>query len=219
MYTIGIIDDRDSVRRSFARKIELRLSELFNDWSVIQRKPFIEREDYTQWILENEITVLIIDERLNEEAIKKNKVADYYGHDLAIDLRKRFKELPVYSITSHKVTPSLKKAFKNFNLILNRREFDEEIDMYLNLFVKSGEDFFAKNQKQLGRLGELSEKIAKGTASQKNKDEALAIQTNLQLPHLTEDLQNREEFLKDLEANLNQLKKMQSELSKLLNSK
>ena len=219
MNIIGIIDDRNSVRKSFARKIALRLEELYPGWSVIDRKPFQTKEEYAAWILEEEITVLIIDERLNEEAISKGNTADYYGHDLAQELRIKFKDLPVYSITSHKVTAALKKAFKNFNLILNRREFDEEIDMYLNLMVRSGEDFFAKNEVQLNRLGELADKIAEGTANKKNRDEALAIQTNLQIPHLTEDIENREKYLDQLEKNLQELKSLQAKLSEALNAK
>ena len=59
MKNIGLIDDKDKSRRAFMLKLNLELEKLFPDWKVIDSKPFKEIKTYRQWILENEISVLI----------------------------------------------------------------------------------------------------------------------------------------------------------------
>ncbi|MCX6186215.1 MAG: hypothetical protein NTU43_04345 [Bacteroidetes bacterium] len=160
MKTIAIIDDKDASLKSFARQITNVLERLYPEWKVIARKPFLNPNEYPQWIIENEISVLILDEQLDGEAIEDGKNADYDGHDLIKKIRNNFKDLPVYSITSVAVSDDLKESLSYFNLILSTRDFDEDTDNYINLFVKSGINFYNEYQKELGRLGEIAEKIA-----------------------------------------------------------
>jgi hypothetical protein len=219
MKTIAIIDDKDAARKSFARQITNALERLYPDWKVIDRKPFLNPKEYPQWIIENEISILILDEQLDGEAVEDGKNVDYNGHDLVKELRFRFKDLPVYSITSYAVNEDLRKSLTYFNLILSMRDFDEDPDNYINLFVRSGINFYNEYQKELGRLGELSEKIATGEAKETDLLEIQSLQTRLLIPHLTEELASREIYLNELEKKIKEIKLMQEGLINTLKNR
>jgi hypothetical protein len=216
MKTIAIIDDKEDALKSFRRQMELALERLYPDWKVIARKPFLKIMEFPNWILENEISVLIIDEQLGGEAIENGQNADYDGHELAVELRNNFKDLPIYSITAVPIGNDLKDSLKYFNLILSTSDFDEDTDNYINLFVKSGTNFYTEYRNELERIGELAGKIAKGEATETEQEEMLSLQTNLLIPHWTEDLKSREEYLVSLELKIKEIKLMQTELLKYL---
>jgi len=217
MKNIGLIDDKDKQRRAFMLKIALKLEALYPEWKIIDSKPFKEIETYRQWILENEISVLIVDERLDEERLDDGSYAEYFGSDLVKELRAYLKDFPIFCITNIEITEKLKKALGYFNLTLSRKNFDDEIDNYLNLFIKSGISFYSEFQKELGRLGELSEIIAKGDSTDSDRLEIQSLQTRLLIPHLTEDIKSRENYLIELEKKISEIKAMQEVLIKLLN--
>ncbi|MEO6302865.1 MAG: hypothetical protein ABIP51_06810 [Bacteroidia bacterium] len=219
MNTIAIIDDKDAIRKPFARQISNVLERLYPDWKVIERRPFMAPAEYPQWIIENEISVLILDEQLDGEAIENGKSVDYNGHNLVKELRVRFKDLPVYSITAVAVSDDLKKSLPYFNLILSTRDFDDDTDNYINLFVKSGINFYNEYQSQLERLGILSEKIARGIATSEELTEATGLQTKLEIPNTVAETSNRENYLSKLEENLEEVKKISTQISELIKSK
>jgi hypothetical protein len=218
MKTIAIIDDKEASLKSFKRQMENALERLYPDWKVIARKPFLHTNEYPSWILENEISVLIIDEQLGGESIE-NEFADYDGHELVKELRNNFKDLPIYSITSVAIGDELKQSLKYFNLILSTSDFDEDTDNYINLFVKSGINFYNEFQKELEKIGELSEKIARGNASDADLKEIQALQTRLLIPHWSEELKSRESYLTELEKKIEDVKAMQIKLLDYLNKK
>ena len=205
MKNIGLIDDKDVSRRAFMLKIKLMLDKFHDGWSIIDSKPFKDKETYRQWILENEISVLITDERLEDEPLDDGTHVDYFGSDLVVELRKNFKDIPIYCITNIEVTEKLKNALSYFNLILSKKSFDDGKENYLNLFVKSGESFYKEYEKELLRVGELSEKIANGTAEKEEYGELKALQTRLLIPHVSGDLSSREDHINKMEKALENL--------------
>jgi hypothetical protein len=216
MRNIGLIDDKDKSRRAFMLKLNLELEESYKGWKVVDSKPFHDPETYRQWILENEISVLIIDERLDEEKLEDGSYVKYFGSDLVKVLRNYFKDIPIYCITNIEITEHLKNALSYFNLILSRKKFDDDIENYLNLFIKSGVSFYTEFKKELGRLGELSELLAKGEANEKDILEIQSLQTRLVIPHLTEELISRENYLNELEKKIEEIKLLQQNLIKAL---
>jgi hypothetical protein len=221
MKTIAIIDDKEASLKSFKRQITNALERLYPEWKVIARKPFLDISEYPQWVIENEISVLILDEQLDGEAVVDGKNAEYSGHDLVKELRKRFKDLPVYSISSYAVSEDLKKSLSYFNLILSTGDFDNDndTDNYINLFVRSGINFYNEYQKELGRLGELSTKIAIGEATHEDLEEITSLQTRLLIPHITAGLENREVYLNELGKKIDEIKTLQGKLLDLKSKK
>lgn len=217
MKNIGLIDDKDISRRAFMLKLNLELENKFPDWHVIDSKPFKEVETYRQWILENEISILLLDERLDEERLGDGSYVSYFGSDLVKELRLYFKDFPIYCITNVEITEKLINSLNYFNLTLSKRKFDEDMDNYLNLFIRSGISFYTEYKKELSRLGELSNIVAKGEETSENIIEIQSLQTKLVLPHLTEDIKNREEYLAEIQEQIDKIKIMQIELTKLLN--
>jgi hypothetical protein len=219
MKNIGLIDDKDIPRRAFMLRLNIKLKQFHEGWSIIDSKPFKDKETYRQWILENEISVLITDERLDEGPLEDGTNVDYFGSDLVVELRKYFKDIPIYCITNIAVTDKLKSALSYFNLILSKKNFDEGIENYLNLFVKSGESFYKEYETELSRFGELSEKIANRTASVEEHKELKTLQTTLLIPHVSGDLTSREEHIDKMEKALENLVLKHEELKKYLESK
>lgn len=212
MITLGIIDDRKDARESFRYKLEDEFEELNEQVEIIDISPFSEKEDFKTWILENEISFLIIDEKLNEEVTSIN----YNGHNLVIYLRRTFKDLPIFGITNYARTEELNKSFQYYNLILGKDKFDENLKEYLNLFVHSGKEFYSNNKDKLKRLSDISKAIALGTDKEGEKEEAATIQTSLAIPHNTEALTSRKEWLNSFGSQLEKLKMLNSEIEEFI---
>lgn len=218
MKNIGYIDDNDAAREAFALSIKLKLNNNHAEWDIVDTKPFVEKEDYRTWILENEISVIITDERLADAPL--NDAGDVYssmlGSDLVKYLRIHFKDYPIYCITNVSITEKLKATLGFFNLILSQREFDNGIDNFVNLFVMSGESWYKDYEKDLSRIGELSEKIATGVAEEGERKELKSLQTRLLIPHATEQVVDRSEYLDELEKTIEKIKEHQNQLLKFL---
>ncbi|CAD5251231.1 MULTISPECIES: hypothetical protein [unclassified Imperialibacter] len=210
--TLAIIDDKNSQRTSFRRKVERNIKD--TSWNVIDRQPFFDFESYVQWILENEVSALILDERLNEQEVDGRNVA-HYGHEVAEFIRHSLPDMPLFSITNYERTPDLQSSIKAFNLVLRRSKFDEDIDNYLNTILKSGENYFKANGEKLSRLAQIAEKIASGHASNKLVTEMKALQMDLSIPHLTA-ISDRSTFLDDVDNTLDAIKAVQQEIEEKL---
>lgn len=196
---IGVIDDREDARTSFKRRIELVISRLQLDCTVVDSDPFEEMSDYFTWINENGIGALITDERLDSGPIS------YSGHELVEHLRKTLIDFPIFAVTNFSQTQDLQDRFQLFNLILSREDFDEREEEYTNLFVKSASDFYAKFRNQLERLAAISTMIAQGDRDPELLKEAQGIQELLQIPLMTNYLNDREFWLEEYDTQIGEL--------------
>lgn len=213
MFNIGIVDDRKDLRETLSRLIDVSLKINHPEWSVIDVAPFDNVEDYFSWIIENDIAVLILDEKLQE--IKSN--VKYNGSDLIKKIRKKLKDFPVFAITSYPEEPDLKNQFSLFDEILDRDEFTNKTDDYIFRFIRSGQRFLETHATHLLKISELSEKIAIGKGSDEEKDELKALQTLLGLSQ--NDNLSREDWLKQYEAKLDDLEKISSKIDVFLKNK
>lgn len=213
MAKIGIVDDRKDLRETLSRLIDVSLKINYSEWSVIDIDPFENVEDYFSWITENDIAILILDEKLQEI---KSKVK-YNGSDLIKEIRKRLKDFPVFAITSYPGEPDLTNQFSLFDEILDRDEFTDKTDDYISRFIRSGQRFLETYSAQLLRISELSEKIALGKASDDEKNELKTLQTLLGLLH--SDNLSREDWLKRYENKLEELEKISSKIDQFLKDK
>ncbi len=200
---IGIVDDRVDIRESLKRRIQLKLRELGVNWTVIDIDPFENKDAYISWIMENEIAVLILDEKLHEGASDKPNV-DYNGSELITSLRQRLKDFPVYILTSYKDDEDLQNQFSQFEEIWDRKTFIEKAKDYIPRIIRAGQRFLQSHQTQLARLSELSKKIAAGQATTDDKIELGTLQANLQIP-FTPIITDRESWLSQYEGKLKEL--------------
>lgn len=211
MPKIGLVDDRADSRRSYKLMIELPIikNKIVN-WEVLDIAPLERIQDYPQWILENEISVLIIDEKLNESS-----GFNYLGHEVVSFLRNRFKILPIYGVTAWDRDSDLNKAYKDYNLIINKSDLEDRRDEFVNLFIRTGEDFYQKNQSKILRMSVISENIANGTADSKQLEELRSIQEYLMIPHFENELTTKNDWLNNLEEKINDFSKILDSLEKL----
>ena len=129
MPTIGIIDDREDVRKTLRMGMKTVLE---SDWNTVDSSPLPQLNDYLSWIGTNKIVSLIVDEKLNEIALDLSGAVDYYGHDLVDFLRSRLKTFPIFVVTSYPDEQSLKDRFKDVEAIIDRRHFLKTLENYLS---------------------------------------------------------------------------------------
>lgn len=210
MPKIGLVDDRTKSRESYKLLIEYPLLLMKKkDWEIIDIAPFNEIEEYHQWILENDISVLVIDEKLNE-----GLTINYLGHDVVSFLRQRFKSLPIYGVTQFARDEDLNKNYKNYTLIIKKSEFEDKREEYVNLFINTGSNFFDENKNRMHEVSELSEKIASGKFNSEDVQKLNSLQTYLSIPHTTENFSSKEMWLNELKMKLDIFSELIDEIEK-----
>jgi hypothetical protein len=170
--------------------------------------------DYLSWIQENDIAILILDEKLQEVA--SGSKVNYSGSLLIEKIREALKEFPVFVITSYPNEPDLQNKFPLFDEILERDTFYNKCDEYVSRFLRAGQRFLTTHYTQLKQISDLSQKTALGTATQEDKDMLVSLQALMGLPY--SHLPNREEWLKEYEDKLKKLEDISSKVEIYLNS-
>ncbi|WP_421773664.1 hypothetical protein [Gracilimonas sp.] len=197
MKNIALVNDREDQRETLADLMRLGLEN--EEWTIIDIEPFRNVNKYASWVLEEQVTVLILDERLDEAALSDGSNVDYRGHDVAELLTESHKDLPIFSLTNYKDDKGLKESLSHFHFIIDIRNFEEDLDNHLNNIKKQGDDFYSRNKKRLSRLSQLAEKVAVGNFSNKDLEELKALQTLLSIPHLPLVDISREDIIRRLE--------------------
>ena len=202
MPAIGVVDDRRDPRETLVKRIKLFLPKNQN-WDVLDTAPLEQIEDYPSWIAENDISVLILDERLHEAAEKDELAVEYDGHNVIDFLRERYATLPIWVITAYEDDEQLQQRCSEVENVLPRNDFSDHADTYVARFVRFGTKFYQENKQQLERLAELSRKIAGGVATPEEITEIGGLQRNLTLP--LQSLQLRSEWITKMEQTLDEL--------------
>ncbi|MBI1765277.1 MAG: hypothetical protein HYR56_28010 [Acidobacteria bacterium] len=215
MPAIGIIDDRRKLRHTLVLKLSTQLPP---EWQGIEADPLPELSAYPGWISENEISALIVDERLHEQAPDSHSHVGYNGHDLVDFLRKRYTSLPIFIITSHDDDAPLQRRFKDVEGIIARDEFNRNAQKYVPRITRASQQYFETVQKQLTELSAVASKIATGKATKKDKDRAKALQIHLQTP-FTDQPVDRSEWLGKMEDELKELGHLKEEIESFLKKK
>jgi hypothetical protein len=215
---IAVIDDNVDARNFVTSAIEDAITnlEIGTEWSVLESAPFPKLKDYTDWVNKQQVGVLVVDERLGEVPDADGKTANYKGSDLVGVLRKQFKDMPIYGVTSHPADPSLKEHFALFDEVVERDIFMSKASQYVERFLRTYKNFLDLNEKELSELSVISKKIAQGKATNAQKKRAEAIQQNLEIPVTTLALSSRKELLDEYEKTIKEIKKTQQDAKKHL---
>ncbi|MFA5934556.1 MAG: hypothetical protein WC827_01560 [Candidatus Paceibacterota bacterium] len=218
---IAVVDDRDDARKMVADVIEDAIINLDikNNWSVIETTPFLNLGDYSKWINNEQIGVLILDERLGEVPGTSGKSVNYKGSDLVNILRTQFKGMPIYGVTSYPDDPSMQQHFALFDEVMKREDFSSKASLYVERFLRTYKNFLESNEKELTELSMISKRIAIGKATTKQKKRAEAIQKNLEIPVTTIALNSRKEWLDAYQEVIDSFKMAQKEAKRYLNQK
>jgi len=199
MPVIAIVDDRAEARTTIARlmKLELRAT----NWEVIDTPPFEDLQEYPAWIRENEVTVMVLDERLNEIADDSETAVNYAGHNLAVFLRNTIPDLPQFIVTNLPDTPELGEAAGTLDAIIQRREFGDKVSVYVARIIRAGASFSERFKGELHALDQISRAIVNGEATDAQLASLGALRGKVQF----EALQNEGAKLADSTDYLEQL--------------
>jgi len=216
MPTIGIVDDRDDQRQTLSRFLATQVA---HPWEVIDTAPLSKKESFTSWITEHEVSVLLLDERLNERQDGKRRFVAYRGHELVEFLRKTLPNLPIYVVTSYPDDADLKERFKDVEDIIERRQFYEKAGGYIPRMLRSAQKFLEAFRNELETLARGAERMAVGKASVREIQQIKAIQTKLSVAFPTEYVENRQAYLSKIEANVKQLLALKQKLEHIRRKK
>ena len=217
MPKITIVDDRKDFRTTLKRKIEaFFIKSKLKDWEVMDISPFQNKSEYFPWLLENDVVVLILDERLQEN-IEESESVNYKGSELIEEIRRHLKEFPVYAITNYSRDPDLQSKFPLFDEILDRDSFYSKADEYITRFIRSGQRYIQSHNKILTRISELSQKLAVGDATNEETLELRGLQEGLNLSSV--EIIDREAWLHKYREKLDELDKLSIQIEEFLKKK
>lgn len=213
MPTIAIIDDEAKYRNSDVNGLNLKLPK---GWNAIGISPLPSLGEYPSWIADNEIAALLVDENLGAKSSTGKEHVDYEGHDLVRSLRRRNKTLPIYFLTAFADKAAVKREATEVDGTFDKGEFRKDRAGYARRITRRGKEYFNSVRDQLAQLNQLSVRIATGKATAKERKDAKAIQTNLEIPLLTETFNDRSEWLAQFEEQVDQFEKLQKDIEKHL---
>lgn len=214
MPTIAIVDDETKSRNMDVDGLNLHLPK---GWIAIGTAPLDHLSDYPSWIAENEVAVLLIDQELGRQSSSPTGHVRYKGHNLVEALRARNKTLPIYFLTNYGDEPSVEDQIPAVEGIFDKKLFRRRRADFVKRLTRRGKDYFTSVKDQLADLNDLSQKIAKGEATAKEKRDAKAIQTSLELPLLTESFNDRSEWLAQYEHKVQQFENLKKQVEQYLN--
>ena len=98
MSKIAFFDDRADQRETFLRSMRAALPE---GWECVDNPPLPEADDFPQWIITNDVQVLLIDWVLNEQAPDVETPVSYKGDSVVRAVRSRLPSYPVFVVSAH----------------------------------------------------------------------------------------------------------------------
>lgn len=205
---IGLIDDNDDTRDSVKRTL---VEELPDGWDVISSPPKPRLSQTLAWVRDSEISVLLLDERLNQ-----TMNVPYSGHEVAAALRQQRPEFPVFVVTAYPNEDDLVGAENHLDGIVSRLSISARPEVYVPRFVRAGVRFIEQHEADLAKLSALSMKIAQGTASAADKRKVAALQAGLQLRFFSQDETTMAAAVDELEATMEQAETLQQQLEEAI---
>jgi len=205
MSKIAIIDDNADQSETLKTALDEYLSINESDLEVIVQFPFKNTDEYFNFIDKQEICVLLLDEKLNNQSSGENGPVDYRGNQLVTIIRERLKDFPVFSISTFAEDEELKEKFSEFEYIIPRQVFFEEGKKYVPIIIRAAQRYLDTNIKELDEFSKLTREIAQGNTETEKIRRLNALQVKLELPFTGFDdrlnwLDEYENHIKDLET-------------------
>ena len=213
MSTIAIIDDNTDQSKTAERNIRLSLNELGSSLKVISSTPFHEIDQYFDYIEQNDVSVLILDQMLNDGAFGKEGPVGYKGSQLVGEIRSKLPDFPIFALTVIPTDGDLLNNFSKYEEIIDRKKLNKHTNSYVPKFIRASKNFLSENIDELNQLNELTTEIAGGNNDPELLKKLQAIQAKIDLP--LQGFDDRNAWLIEYEKQIGALE----ELNKLIKSK
>lgn len=213
MPQIAIIDDNLEQSGTLKKTVDHFIKKFGSDLSVTTQFPFQNTEEYFNYIEENQVCVLILDERLNDQSGPNSGPVSYKGNELVTELRKRLKDFPIFMVTTYAPDDDLLAKFNQFEYILTRQQITEDEEggqKYIPIMIRSAHRYLRANNKELSEFNELTKQVAAGNGNPEVLSRLQALQVKLELPVVGFD--DRATWLEKYEEHIKNLEELQSEL-------
>ncbi|WP_128547185.1 hypothetical protein [Larkinella soli] len=204
---IAIIDDNKDQRETLQKALKILLSANGSDLDVITVFPFENLELYSKWILDEEICVLIFDEKMHDGREDGQGPVHYKGSDLVDTIRQVFKDIPIFTVTAYANDEELRAKFGHFEQIINRKDFIWFGDRYVNIIIRASQRYLDQNQKEMAEYNSLTKLAALGDIDQKDSERLEALQIKLSLPVIN-TLKDRGEWIRKYESQIDALNQL-----------
>jgi hypothetical protein len=182
MANIAIIDDNPDQSGTVKNNLILCLDELNSDLNVLALFPFQNLDEYFKFIDENDVCVLILDEKLNDQTFDEIGPVNYKGSQLVRVLRERLKDLPIFSISVISTDKDLLQQYNQFEEIISRRDFYNDPMKYVPKIMRAAKNFLLGKNEAFEEYGDLSVKISNGEAQNEEVKRFQELQLKLDLP-------------------------------------
>ena len=213
MPQIAIIDDNPELSGTLKKTIEHHLKKFGSNLTVISQYPFSEIGKYFSFVAENDVCLLILDERLNDQATPEGSPVNYKGNQLVTELRKQLKDFPIMMITTFSSEEDVLDKESEFEYLLNRDDItlnEETANLFIPRLIRSAQRFLESNNKELSEYNELTQRIAGGETNPEIVQRLEALQVKLELP--TAGFDDRKAWLDQYEKHIEELEALKKEL-------
>ncbi|MFT3806355.1 hypothetical protein [Arenimonas sp.] len=203
MDRIAIVDDNAEMRSTLAGHVRLEIDARGLSWEVLEIAPLPDLNDYSPWLLANDVRVLVLDEKLSGSADEAG--ADYSGHDIAAIVRQQVPDLPQVIVTSVKNSDDLDDAAEELDAIVARNDFDEQPDLYVERMLRMGKSYLGRYESQLAEFGRIVRAVAAGDVNESDISRLEAIRASTQSSFSITEVTTSREWLdraKELKAKL-----------------
>ena len=217
MARIAIIDDDTDKSGTVQSNIEIGLAEIGSDLEVITSTPFRDPNDYFNFIEQNEVCVLILDEMLNDQAINDSGPVSYKGSELVTALRSKLPDFPIFALTVIPTDGDLNDKYNQYEEIISRKEFYEDANKFIPKFSRAAKNYLKENIDELSQFNELTKEISGGNNDPELIKKLQAIQVKLELPFSGFD--DRNAWLSEYEIQINSLEKLNEVIKSKLGKK
>lgn len=217
MATIAIIDDNPEQSGTILNNLDIAIGEFNSDITAITSLPFKDPNEYFNFIEKNDICVLILDEKLNDQPIDEDGPINYKGSQLVTFLREKLKDFPIYSVTNFVDADELKDKESEFEEVIQRGDFIEHTNRYFPRIARAAKNYLKENLDELSEFNTLTIEISGGNKDPELIKKLQALQVKLDIP--LSGFDDRNAWLNEYENQLNSLENLNAIIKSKLESK
>jgi DNA-binding NarL/FixJ family response regulator len=155
----AILDDSTDAKETVVRVLP---SALPAGWGLLECPLLASPADYPDWLVQNNVGVLLVDQRLNEEVPAGTEPVTYKGSDVLQTVRRAMPGFPLVVLTAYSNDEDLVASKGKADYVLGRPAFLIEMKDHVERLVRHATDFLATFEVQLAEFTALAQKKAQG---------------------------------------------------------